>query len=292
MYYLVYGFLFLVSLLPMFVLYGLSDLLTFLVFHVVKYRKDVVLSNLSIAFPEKSQAEREKIAKEFYRLLMDTMVETIKILSLSKKRLQKRFVGDAEILNQVMDKGRNLTVMAMHNFNWEIVNLNVVLQLRYPFVGVYMPITNPLMERLLAGVRARYGTILVPATKFKSHFVRYANTHHILALVADQNPGDPGSANWYPFFGKLTPFVTGPEKGARQRGDAVLFAHFYPVKRGVYSFDCKIATYNAAELPEGELMRMYVEYVEESIRKKPSNYLWSHRRWKYSKDLPVTQAVG
>jgi len=286
-YYFVYGLLFLVSLLPMFVLYALSDLLTFLVFRVIGYRKDVVLANLKIAFPEKNAEEREKIAKDFYRLFMDTLMETIKLLSLSKRRVMKRFVGSAEILNQVMDKGRNLTVMAMHNFNWEVVNQNVAMQLRYPFVAVYMPISSTITEKLMARIRSRFGTILIPATKFKSQYAQYANVHHILALVADQNPGNPENANWFPFFGKMTPFVKGPEKGARQRGDAVVFAHFYPVRRGVYTFDWKIPTYNAAELEEGELTRMYVEYVQECIRKQPANYLWSHRRWKHSREMAV-----
>ncbi len=283
MYYLVYGLFYLLSLLPWFVMYAISDFLTFMVFNVVGYRKDIVLANLNIAFPEKTQEERNKIAKEFYRLLMDTLVEAIKLISLSREGLEKKFTGDASVLNEVMDSGRNLQVMAMHNFNWEIVNQGIVLKLRHPFVGVYMPIRNKIFERLMVGVRARYGTLLVAATRFREEFPKYQHTHHILALVADQNPGDPSNAYWFPFFGKLTPFVTGPEKGARMNETAVLFAHFFPIRRGHYTFTTKLVTMNAAELPEGELTRMYVEYVEECIRKHPENYLWSHRRWKHSK---------
>ncbi len=283
MYYLVYVPLYLLSLLPWFVMYRISDFLAFLVYNVFKYRKDVVLSNLAIAFPEKTQAERNKIAKDFYRLLTDTIIETVKLISLSKKGVMKKFTGDASVINEVMAKGRNLTVLAMHNFNWEIVNHNVSMQLKYPFIGVYMPLANKIFERLIANMRTRYGTIIIPAPKFKTDFIKYAHTHHILALVADQNPGNPNNAYWEPFFGKLTPFVKGPEKGARLSANAVLFAHFYPIRRGYYTFDWKIATYNAAELEEGELTKMYVAYVEECIRKHPENYLWSHRRWKYSK---------
>jgi KDO2-lipid IV(A) lauroyltransferase len=264
-------------------MYRISDFLTFLVYNVFGYRKSVVLANLAIAFPEKTQEERLKIAKDFYRLLMDTIVETIKLISLSKEGVMKKFTGDASVINEVMDKGRNLTVLAMHNFNWEIVNHNVSMQLKYPFIGVYMPLTNKFFERLIADMRTRYGTIIIPAPMFKTDYVKYADSHHILALVADQNPGNPDNATWVPFFGKLTPFVKGPEKGARLTESAVLFGHFYPIRRGHYTFDWKIATYNAAELEEGELIRMYVAYVEECIRKQPANYLWSHRRWKYSK---------
>lgn len=284
MYYLVYGLLYLLSLLPWFAMYAISDFLTFIVYNLIGYRKDVVLSNLAIAFPEKSQEERNRIAKGFYRLLMDTLVEAIKLISLSKKGLQKKFTGEPEILNDLMDKiDRPVQVMAMHNFNWEIVNLGVVLKLRHPFIGVYMPIKNKIFERLMVGIRARYGTLLVPATNFRAEFPKYQHLHHILALVADQNPGDPNIAHWFPFFGKMTPFVKGAERGARISQSAVVFGHFYPIRRGHYTFSTKFITMNAAELPEGELTRLYVEYVEDCIRKHPENYLWSHRRWKHSK---------
>jgi len=143
MYYIVYGFFYLVSLLPWFVLHGIADFLTVLVFYVIGYRKDVVLKNLAEAFPEKTQKERNKIAFEFYRLFIDTLIETIKIVSLSEKQLAKRFTGDVSIINEVLAEGRSLQIHAMHNFNWEIVNLNISRLLKFPFLGVYMPISNP-----------------------------------------------------------------------------------------------------------------------------------------------------
>jgi KDO2-lipid IV(A) lauroyltransferase len=287
MYYIVYGFFYLVSLLPWFVLHGIADFLTVLVFYVFGYRKEVVLKNLAVAFPEKTQKERNKIAFEFYRLFIDTLVETIKIVSLSEKQLAKRFTGDVSIINEVLAEGRSLQIHAMHNFNWEIVNLNISRLLNFPFLGVYMPISNPIFERIITTMRKRYGTILLPAPHFKREFLKYNSNPYILALVADQHPSSPENAFWLPFFGKLTPFAQGPEKGARANETAVLFGHFFPTKRGHYGFTCKLITRNAATLPEGEITRQYVAYLEESIRLYPANYLWSHRRWKvdYNKDL-------
>ena len=281
MYYIIYGFFYLISLLPWFVLHGIADCLTVIVFYVVKYRKDVVISNLAIAFPEKTQKERNKIAFEFYRLFMDTLVETIKILSLSDQQIVNRFTGDASIMNEVLSKGRSLQIHAMHNFNWEIVNLNISHQVKYPFLGVYMPMTNPSIERIITTMRRKFGTILLPATNFKNVFLQHADKPYILALVADQSPSDPILSYWLPFFGKMTPFVKGPEKGAVTNETAVLFGHFFPTKRGYYSFTHKLITLNAATLPEGEITRQYVAFVEECIRLHPANYLWSHRRWKF-----------
>lgn len=280
---IVYSILWTISWLPWFVWYRISDLLTILAFYVIRYRKQVVLNNLAIAFPEKTQAERNKIAFKFYRLLMDTLVETIKLITLSKEGVMKKFTGNADPINGWMPKDRNLQILAMHNFNWEIVNLNISMQMKYPFVGVYMPISNTFFENLLRTIRVRYGTRLIRATKFREEFPAYQDVHHILALVADQSPGDVNKASWHSFFGKNTPFVTGPEKGARLNATAIVFGHFYPTRRGHYTFTSKLITDDASKLPEGELTRLYVQYVEESIRIAPENYLWSHRRWKYAK---------
>lgn len=280
---IVYSILWTISWLPWFVWYRISDLLTILAFYGIRYRKQVVLDNLAIAFPEKTQAERNKIAFKFYRLLMDTLVESIKLITLSKKGVMKKFTGDATMINDWMPKDRNLQILAMHNFNWEIVNHNISMQMKYPFVGVYMPIANSFFEKLMRDIRTRYGTQLIRATKFREEFPAYKNVHHMLALVADQSPGDPSKAYWHSFFGKLTPFVTGPEKGARLNETAVVFGHFYPIRRGHYTFTATLVTDDASKLPEGELTRLYVKYIEDAIRIAPENYLWSHRRWKHAK---------
>src|SRR5690606_27624742 len=175
----------------------------------------------------------------------------------------------------------NIQLHAIHNFNWEIVHLGVARELTVPFLGVYMPIKNPALEKIFKGIRTRYGTILVPATEFKSSFSKYDKDNYILALLADQRPASPRNAYWVNFFGTPTAFVTGPEKAGRVRNVAVVFANFYKVKRGVYTIETRLITENAASMKEGELTIEYVRYVEECIRKRPDNYLWSHRRWKH-----------
>lgn len=282
MYYFLYTILYLLSLLPWFVMYGISDLLSFLNWHLIGYRKDVVLGNLRIAFPEKTEAERQQIARDFYRNFTDMLVESIKVISMDERSLQRRYLSNPEAVERIERLGDRVHLHAMHNFSWEIVNHGIARDLQIPFMAVYMPITNPHLERIFRKVRQRYGTILIPATAFKTNFRQFEKANYALALVADQNPGSPGHAYWANFFGKPAPFVRGPERAARARELAVVFGHFFPVRRGVYSFDCEVVTTNAAELPEGELTRAYVRYVESRIRKQPANYLWSHRRWKHA----------
>ena len=87
MYYIIYGLFYLLSLLPMRILYIISDGIYLIVYHVIGYRRKVVMSNLELAFPEKSNAERVKIAKSFYHKLLDSFIETIKLVSASMRFL-------------------------------------------------------------------------------------------------------------------------------------------------------------------------------------------------------------
>jgi Kdo2-lipid IVA lauroyltransferase/acyltransferase len=289
MYYIIYGLLYFFSLMPWFIMYGLSDLLALLTYYVFGYRKKVVLNNLAIAFPEKTDNEREKIAKQFYRNFLDTLVETVKMISASDTQLEKRFLPNEEMLELIWKhtrRGENVQIHAMHNFNWEVVNLGVSKVLGIPFVAPYMPISNKHLEKIFHKMRCRYGTIMVPATEFKKNFVKFEKEHikgnYALALVADQSPGSPQHAWWLNFFNKPTAFVTGPEKAARLRSMPVLFGNFYKIRRGLYTFELKLYTENAALTKEGEITLAYVKYVEDCIRQRPDNYLWSHRRWKHA----------
>lgn len=282
MYPIVYGLFYLLSLLPWRVLYLISDGLYLLVYYGIGYRKKVVFQNLEIAFPEKTVAERTKIAKDFYHNFIDSFIETIKLLSVSETTFRKRFVTNIDVLNNLYAGKQNVQIIAGHYFNWEFANLGVSLDSKFPFIGVYMPLSNKTFNKLIYKLRTKFGSLLVPANEFKTNFHLYAKNRYALALVADQNPGNPGKAYWTSFFGKPAPFARGPEKGAKMNDTAVLYAHFYKVKRGYYRLDFEMITTEPNEYADGALTKLLVKKVEESVRKIPANYLWSHRRWKWS----------
>ena len=251
MYYIIYPLLYLLSLLPFFVLYGISNFFAFLLYHIIGYRKDVVLNNLSIAFPQKTEQERKQIAKKFYRYFTDTFIETLKFISISKKELLKRSTGSFDVINNLIDKGYNINLMAGHQFNWEYANLLYAINLKIPFVGVYMPIKNKIFGKIFYNFRIRYGTILISAHDFKNKMHDVFKKQYLLALAADQNPGAPTSAYWLNFFGHPTPFVTGPEKGAIKNNAAVVYVGFKKVKRGHYHFDVTLLAEQSSNLPAG-----------------------------------------
>jgi len=284
MYYLVYGFFFLLSLIPWRVMYIISDGLYLLVYYVFDYRKEVVMKNLSIAFPEKTVAERVLIAKGFYKNFIDTFIETIKLVSISSKEFDKRFVINAEVLNDLLPTGQSVQVHSGHFFNWEFLNLGVAKNSKYPLLGIFTALSNKTFNRLITKIRSKYGTILISTADFRTRFHLYTEKPYVLGLVADQNPVDPTNAYWVKFFGRMTPFVKGPEKGAKNMNTAVIMADFYKVKRGYYKTDLTLLTTTPKDMPNGFITQSLVRFIEECIKKRPHNYLWSHRRWKFEYD--------
>lgn len=276
------GLLYLLSLLPLKVLYVLSDVLSFFLYTILQYRRSVVFENLSIAFPEKTLHEKKIIAKKFYRNLADSLMETFKLLSASEQLIDEMFVFDDELEKYFSQTNKKIQLHAMHSFNWEVLNLGFSKRNYMPLLGVYQPLKNNTFERIFRKIRTRYGTILIPANDFKRNFFPHQFQQYIIALVADQNPGDPAKAWWADFFGRPTPFVTGPEKAAIKHDHQVVFMNFIKVKRGVYTCTVFPITDDPATMKPGELTLRYIQFMEKCIRKRPDNYLWSHRRWKHA----------
>ena len=282
MYYIVYGFLRLLSFLPMAVLYLLSDLAYIIVFHVIGYRKEVVMNNLLTAFPEKTETERRQIMKMFYRNFCDTFIEMIKMFSWDTDEIKKRFTCNIEVMNDFVGSEQNVLIVSGHYFNWEMANLGLGALSKMPFVVVYMPIRNKAFEKIVYDMRRKTGVILVPATDFQNQVREHTKQQHALILVGDQSPGNPAKGYWTNFFNKPAPFPRGPEKGARRGNTVVIYADFYKVKRGYYNCEFELLTSTPSDYKEGELTRLIVDKIENSIRQRPANYLWSHRRWKHA----------
>jgi len=288
MYYVIYPIFYLLSLLPWRVLYFISDGFYGLIYYVIGYRKEVVMKNLLIAFPEKTGAERVRIAKDFYLNFTDTFIETVKLISVSEKEFDKRFTSNIEVVNALYDTGQNAQMFTGHFFNWEFANLGFAKNAKFPLVFVYLPLANKAFNKVIVDLRSRYGSVMLSSGEFKDRFKEYVNGRYALGLAADQNPSSPQNAYWVSFFDRLTPFFTGPEKGAKTNNMLCFFGHFYKVKRGYYHFEFELMTTTPNDFETGELTKLYVDLLEKAIRKKPSNYLWSHRRWKWEFDAVGT----
>lgn len=282
MYYVIYGFLYLISLLPFFVVYRIADFFFIIIYYVLGYRKEVVMGNLRGSFPEKTEAELKEIARKFYVNFIDNWIETIKLLSISKKKLNKRISGNFEVFGQLYQTGKAVQANLGHFFNWEIMTLHAGINQPYTFLTVYLPQSSRIMNRLLLRVRARWGNPQLQSTNIARDIIPWRKKKYLLALGADQSPANPEDGYWLYFLNRPTVFLKGPEKFARIQNIPVVMMLTTRPRRGHYHFNYFLLAEDPKSLPDGELIRRYVQHLEENIRLQPDLYLWSHKRWKHS----------
>lgn len=282
MYYFLLAITYSISLLPLWLLYRISDFLYVIIYYVVGYRKQVVFTNLRQAFPEKTNKEITRLARKYYRNLTDMMVETIKLLTMSRKQLQRRFVCDLTVLHELYAKGKSCQLHLGHNFNWEWANVFCMQGVQFPFLVVYMPLTNKTADRLFRHFREKAGSILIPANDIKDSMLPWLSKQHLIALVADQNPGNPRRCYWYPFLNRMTAFYKGPEMTAKRNNVPVVFTDIRKVRRGYYHATLQLAFEAPKDVPDGAITAAFVQFLEKNIREQPEVWVWSHRRWKHT----------
>jgi KDO2-lipid IV(A) lauroyltransferase len=275
----------LLSRLPLRLLYVISDFLYFLLLYVVRYRRRVVLENLHLSFPEKTAADIQAIAKGFYRNLTDLIVETIKMPALSPDELRQRVrFTNAELVQTRLRAGQTVIGMASHQGNWEWIPSASVLN-DMPVDSVYKPLNNAFFEEIMRTIRSSFGAVPTPMTSLPRQLVVRKDVPRIIALVSDQMPGAPEHAYWTDFLHRDTPFYPGTERLARSRKFAVFYLQLVRLRRGYYEATFTLIAEPPYEaVPPGAILERYRDLLEDTIRRYPADWLWSHKRWKHQRD--------
>lgn len=275
----------LIGWLPFWFLYPLSNVMAFLAEHIIKYRKKVVLENLQNSFPEKSPDEIRRIASEFYRNLTDVTLETFKLITLSEEEVNARITfRNVEMINDYYDRSLTVIATSSHLCNWEWMLAAGGLHFKAPLYFAYQHIQNPFFENLMIRIRSRFGPIPVERSQILRESIKNKDIPHVVALVADQAP--PGNAQnliWNGFLSQDSAFYSGMAKLAKLYNWPILFLEMTRIKRGIYELEFKEVCLEPEKLGEQEIIGAYSGLVEEAIRKNPSDWLWSHKRWKRKK---------
>jgi KDO2-lipid IV(A) lauroyltransferase len=285
LYRLLFFFFRLFAKLPFFLIYGVADFLFFVIYYIVGYRKKVVFENLANSFPEKSPKERKTIAKKYYLHLVDTMVETIKTAEMSFEDLQKRVtVNNIEIFNQLYDEGRSAVAFCAHYGNWEWI-LFMPKMVKHTILPIYKPLSNPYTDAYFTKMRSKFGGIPTPMNETLRTLIKYKkeNKLTVVWLAADQAPAVEG-AYWTIFLNQDTPFYTGGEKIAKRMKQAAVFMFIRKTARGKYVMDFELMEKYPENLADNALTQQYTMMLENLIREEPAYWLWSHRRWKHSRN--------
>lgn len=282
-YILVFPLLWLLSLLPFRVLYILSDGLRFLIFNIVGYRRKVIKENIQLAFPEKSDKEKNRIRKEFCKHLMDVFIEMIKSITISEKAIKKHFkFTNLELIAELEKKGQSSIVLGGHYANWEwLVSLPMLTN--HKGTALYTKIGNPHFNKMMLDSRSRFGCQLIQSNRAYVAYKQNEKEGHLTlnAMISDQSPMLKRTKYWTEFLGVKVPFFVGAEAIAKKINHVVLFYDVRKVKRGYYECEFKMIAENPKDLPDYEVTERYKTLLEQQIKEAPEYYFWSHKRFKH-----------
>jgi KDO2-lipid IV(A) lauroyltransferase len=287
-YYIFYGVNWIMTLLPLKILYIFSDILFLFLYYFPSYRKKIVAENLRNSFPEKSENELALIGRKFYRHLADLFIETPKLTHMSNKELKKRLtVSNPELIENLYDSGRDVAVVHSHYNNWEWLGACYPLYTRYHTVSVYKPVQNKLFDSFMNNLRTRNNAGLAPMNLVVRKIIenQRKNIRTLYGFMADQTPARTQIEYYTMFLNQETPVFLGIEKIAAKYNMAVVFFNVQKVKRGYYNATVELLFEETSGLPEYKVTDAHIKRLEEIIRKKPEYWVWTHRRWKYKKQI-------
>ena len=288
MYRLIYAFFYTLSLLPMWCLYRLSDMGFVLIYYILRYRRNVVKSNLTSSFPEKSQEELKEIERKFYRWFADYFIESVKLLSISKEELSKRLtIINANHIEECFKEGQDCAGILGHYCNWEWLScIGISLPSDRKIGLIYKPIRNKTIDKLFYQLRSCVGGVPVPKNEILRYLVQYRKegVRSLFGYISDQSPRWQNIHLWLPFLNHETPVFTGTERIMRKMNNAVYYVEMNRPKRGYYTCEFHLITKNPQSMPEHEITRQFFKLLEQSIKNQPHLYLWTHKRWKRTKE--------
>jgi KDO2-lipid IV(A) lauroyltransferase len=284
-YWLLYGFVWLFTLLPDFIIYKFSSFVGFLLYYVIHYRKNLVIRNLGCSFPDKRIGEIESIAKKFYIHFADTFIESCMMLHWSGKEATKRMViKNPEVLDPFYKQGRSVLGVFGHYGSWDLF-ASFPLQSKYQLYGLYKPIHDSAVDKLFIKLRERYGAEAVKVDQSLQTILRNRNENKlgVYMFIADQRPIPRSIRYWSKFLNQETPILLGIEKIAKKTNFPVAYFDVQKVKRGYYEAEIKIITDDPSKEPELDIVERYLRLLEARIINKPEYWLWSHDRWKHKR---------
>ncbi|OCA70402.1 lipid A biosynthesis acyltransferase [Chryseobacterium contaminans] len=281
--------LFFISKLPLRILYIFSDVMFFLNYYLVGYRKTVITQNLRNSFPDKSEEEIRKIRKKFYRNFSDYLVETIKSFSISETESRVRMQHiNQDLFHEAKKEGKNIILLAGHVFNWEWINALAKIIPQAHCHPVYRKVNSDFWENQMKKVRNKFGNEALEANEVIRNIFRSENNgDSAYMFVADQTPHFSHVTYGLEFMHQRTPAFIGYDKLATRMDLAFIYCEMKKVKRGYYQVNYYRIYPDQERFTEHEVVRKFHKMLENTLHKHPDNYLWSHRKWKYQDSIKI-----
>ena len=286
-------FIYALSLLPLSILYLFATVLYWFLYHITKYRREVVRTNLTLSFPEKSLEEILEIEKKYYKYLAALIFEVIKMSTISRKELSKRYIfKNIDRMNAYFERGESVVACSAHYGNWEWGTLAIGLHVKAANYAIYKPLSNKVFNRWFHHTRTRFGNQLVAMRQTFRALNESKNTPSLFLFGNDQAPPKEESHYWMTFLNQHTSVQLGIEKIAIKMKRPVFYLKLKVVKKGYYELDCIPLCTDPENTNGHEITDLHVRLLEDIIREEPAYWLWSHRRWKHQPDVSQLPEVS
>ena len=288
----IYGTWYGLSLLPLWLHYLFSDILFLVIAYVLHYRRRVISKNLRNAYPDKSDEELKRLRIQFYRHFCDILVETVKYTSITDRNIMRRmtFKGSKQVA-EILNSGQSIALLLGHYGNWEWVS-SLVLWVRPLLTNnsvmgqIYHPLENEVINRVVLKTRGRMGSDSVSMKETLRWILgnKRDGRPTILGYINDQVPTWHNIHHWLTFLNQETPVFTGIERIVHSQNQAVVYVDVQRVGRGRYECEFKVITREPETMGEFELTDTYFRLMEQTINRAPQYWLWSHNRWKRTRE--------
>ena len=278
----------LLSRLPLAVHYGIADGVLYpLMYYVVRYRRRMVAENLQNAFPDKTAAERQQIARDFYHQFCYTMVESVYGYRCPDEEMRQRVVFEnMDEVNRLIDAAGGGIFMLGHMGNWEwLASIQLWVSPGVKELNVYRRLKSASMDKLMLMLRSKRGGACVEKQRILREMVRYRAEKQpvTVGLLSDQKPRPEVTRTWLPFLNQDTGFLDGGEVLGKKFGYPVFYLFVHREQRGYYRIQMKTLSAEPKTAAEGEITTAYARQLEQNINEQPFLWLWSHDRWKWKR---------
>lgn len=257
-------------------------------FYFDNSRRRVALENLTHAFPSRSRAEIEGIARAMFGHFAAVLLELLKLSTLTEAGMTALVdVDGADRVNQAYQQGRGVLFMTGHFGYWEVHGVMLPLHTK-PSSVLARPLDNPYLHDMLEQIRCRTGNQVIYRQGAVRRILRELAGNRGVAILIDQHLQTP-DAIYVDFFSRPAATTNAVGALAARTGAAVIPSFAFPSDDGRYRlvYDHPIEP-PRDESPEAirEFTQRCTDVLEMYVRRNPELWLWMHRRWRERTESP------
>lgn len=264
---------------------AISKCILKLLYPLIKSRRRVAKENLRIAFPDKSDAELNRLVYASFENLIITFTEIFNISNMSEKQI-KEYVQfeNSQLLQKLYDDGRGLILLSAHYGNWEFMAMAGAYHLNLDMLIPVKLLKNWFVDRIINKNRTACGNKVINMDKAAFEMLKQLKSGKAIALLADQSAHE-NSDIYVSMFGKPTLTYKAPAELALKYNIPLTFNYCERQGDGKYIIKSELVKSEDLEFTKegvAELTQRHSNMLEAVLRRNPAQWVWAHKRWKHS----------